>query len=409
MYIINKVFSRKDWSFMLTVNDETKDIDKELLSELEALLGCDPKEALFIDIETTGLSPKTSDIYLIGCGYFDGDTYRIRQFFAESATHEEEILSAFSSFAMDFKKLVHFNGDRFDIPFLADKYKKHLLSDPCEIRESLDIYKCVKPYKMQLGIPDCKQKTVELYLGIDREDEYSGGKLINVYRHYVDKRDDESLHLLLLHNHDDVLGMLRILPILRYHRFFSMFKNLPKQSVRTDEKIIDSLFSGDLPMKASKVQANYYKDYSGVNRQEVLMKLRLPFELPGGLAGNLDGCFFKADKKEATLRVPLFEEELKYFYSGYKDYYYLPREDMAIHKSLATFVDKDYRKKATPENCYTRKAGQYLMEWDLLFTPFFKRDYNDPAYFFDLNENLKQSRYCMSLYACHVMAHVLDL
>ena len=101
--------------------------------------------------------------------------------------------------------------------------------------------------------------------------------------------------------------------------------------------------------------------------------------------------------------------ELKYFYSNYKDYYYLPQEDMAIHKSLATFVDKDFREKAKPENCYTKKQGQYLMEWDLVFAPFFKRDYEDKSFFFDLNENMKKSRFAMSLYACHVVAHLIGL
>ena len=82
---------------------------------------------------------------------------------------------------------------------------------------------------------------------------------------------------------------------------------------------------------------------------------------------------------------------------------------MAIHKSIAGFVDKDFREKATAENCYTKKAGQYLREWDLCFSPFFKKNYGDKEFFFDLNDNMKQSRFAMSLYACHVIAHVLEL
>ena len=87
----------------------------------------------------------------------------------------------------------------------------------------------------------------------------------------------------------------------------------------------------------------------------------------------------------------------------------LPEEDMAIHKTLATFVDKDFREKAKPENCYTKKQGQYLMEWDLVFAPFFKRDYEDKSFFFDLNENMKKSRFAMSLYASHAIAKILGI
>ena len=55
--------------------------------------------------------------------------------------------------------------------------------------------------------------------------------------------------------------------------------------------------------------------------------------------------------------------------------FYLPEEDMAIHKSIASFVDKDYREQATAANCYTRKFSLYLPQWEVLVEPFFKREY----------------------------------
>ncbi|MCR5671653.1 MAG: ribonuclease H-like domain-containing protein [Butyrivibrio sp.] len=393
---------------MIKIDAELNDIDRELLNEVPQLVECDSSDVLFVDIETTGLSPKTSDIYLIGTAFFEGGNFKIRQFFAESAMEEKEILSAFSEFVNGYKTLVHFNGDKFDLPFMDAKYKKYDMINPLEALSSYDIYKKVKPYKLQLGLSDCKQKTIELFLGIEREDKYSGGKLIPVYEDYKKTKSREALELLLLHNADDVRGLFRILPVLKYHEFFSLFKNMPKVSVKTDEPVDDSSFDNNLPVRASKVQANYYTDIDGSRKQEVFMKLKLPFELPVPLSGNVSSCFFKTDKNEATLRVPLYETELKYFYANYKDYYYLPREDMAIHKSLATFVDKNYREKAKPENCYTKKEGQYLVEWDLVFAPFFKRDYEDKSFFFDLTENMKKSRFAMSLYASHVIAHILD-
>jgi hypothetical protein len=202
--------------------------------------------------------------------------------------------------------------------------------------------------------------------------------------------------------------MFGLLPMMRYLEFFNLFQNMPKVSIRTDEPIDDNAYDYELPVRARKVQANYYKDIDGTQKQEVFMKLSLPFELPSSLSGNLDNCYFKIIGKEATLRVPLYDTELKYYYSNYKDYYYLPKEDMAIHKSIAEFVDKAFREKATPENCYTKKAGQYLLEWDLVFAPFFKEDYKDKRFFFDLNDNMKKSRFAMSLYASHVIAHILE-
>lgn len=390
-------------------------IERPKSEDMEILLknlDCEEREILFIDIETTGLSPKTSDLYLIGAAYKTGNDWNIIQFLALSAADEKQVLSAFSDFSKGFKKLVHFNGDRFDIPFLKAKYEKYDLSDPTADMDSFDLYKQVKNYKKQLGLPDCKQKTIELYLGIDRQDQYDGGKLIPVYKNFVEKKDEESKRLLLLHNFEDVKGMFGLLPMLYYDSFFKQFKNMPEVSVRTDEEIDENSYmdglEGSLPVRAVKVSANRFKDYDGREKNEVFMKLRLPYELPSSLAGNIEGCYFKTEGSEATLRVPLYETELKYFYSNYKDYYYLPREDVAIHKSLAEFVDKDYRQKATASNCYTKKTGQFLREWDLCFAPFFKKDYEDDSFFFDLNEIMKKSRFAMSLYASHVIAHILD-
>ena len=101
--------------------------------------------------------------------------------------------------------------------------------------------------------------------------------------------------------------------------------------------------------------------------------------------------------------VPIYEEELKYFYANYKNYYYLPTEDMAIHKSIASFVDKDYREQATAENCYTRKFSLYLPQWEVLTEPFFKRDYRSRDLFFELTDDIKKDRDLFSRYASHIL------
>lgn len=392
---------------MIRTSEEFSLPENDIANSLDKLFGCNLSEILFFDIETCGLSPKTAEVYLIGVSYYQGHTWHIAQFMAENKDHEKEILDSFSDLIKDFKYLIHFNGNRFDIPFIQARCTLHGLNDPFEGIESFDLYKKISPFKLQLGLPDCKQKTIELYLGIDREDKYDGGKLIPVYKDFTESKDPEKLKLLLLHNFEDVKGMFGLLPMLRYLEFFHLFENMPEVSIRTDEEIDDNAYDYELPVRAKKVQANYYKDLDGSYKQEVFMKLALPFELPSSLSGNLDGCFFKIVGKEATLRVPLYETELKYYYSNYRDYYYLPKEDMAIHKSIAEFVDKSFREKATPENCYTKKEGQYLLEWDLVFAPFFKEDYKDNRFFFDLNDNMKKSRFAMSLYASHVIGHIL--
>ena len=86
------------------------------------------------------------------------------------------------------------------------------------------------------------------------------------------------------------------------------------------------------------------------------MNLKFPVPLPADITCSANSCYFIGSDNEGKLRVPIYEEEMKYFYSNYKDYYYLPQEDIAIHKSVASFVDKEFRQQALASNCYTRKA-----------------------------------------------------
>ena len=81
---------------------------------------------------------------------------------------------------------------------------------------------------------------------------------------------------------------------------------------------------------------------------------------------------------------------------------------MAIHKSVASFVDKTHRIQATAATCYTRKLSSYLPQWDYVFEPFFKREYKSPLLFFELTEELKGNRAAFSLYASHLLSRLAE-
>ena len=87
--------------------------------------------------------------------------------------------------------------------------------------DGIDIYKRIMPYKNFLKLENCKQKTIEKFLKIDREDKYSGSDLIGMYHLFVSSRDAATKDLLLLHNFEDVKGMLTILPVLAFSDLFN--------------------------------------------------------------------------------------------------------------------------------------------------------------------------------------------
>lgn len=334
---------------------------------------------LFIDIETTGFTAKSSSLYLIGTAFYTDGNWRIRQWFCENPTEEAAVLDAFFDFAAAFTHLIHFNGNNFDLPYLLQKCEQHNLPYKFDRFEGIDLYKRISPYKAFLHVPNCKQKTLEGLLDISREDRFHGGELIEVYRHYVENPSADARSLLLLHNSDDIRGMLQLLPLLSFY----------------------DLFNGNI--RAKKVQANRFIDYHGQEKQEILMKLTLPTPLPISLSNLANGCYFSGERDEGILKAPLYEEEMKYFYANYKDYYYLPAEDIALHKSVSSFVDASHRVQATAATCYTRKYGLFLPQWDILVEPFFKRDYRSREFFFELTDERKTDRELFSSYAQHLL------
>ena len=74
-------------------------------------------------------------------------------------------------------------------------------------------------------------------------------------------------------------------------------------------------------------------------------------------------------------------------------YYYLPAEDQAIHKSVAIYVDKAYRRAASQSNCYTKRKSAYLPLKDKSFTHnVFQRAYKEKEYFFEITEAFLQDK-----------------
>ena len=49
-----------------------------------------PKKTMFFDIETTGFSPDTTHLYMIGCCLYEDDGWQLIQWFDDTQTFEGE-------------------------------------------------------------------------------------------------------------------------------------------------------------------------------------------------------------------------------------------------------------------------------------------------------------------------------
>lgn len=343
------------------------------------------ESSIFFDIETTGFSAAHTQVYLIGCAVRKGTVIRTIQFFSEHPQDEKNILTAFSELISGCDTLITFNGLGFDIPYLQGRCNYHQLPDMFPRHQYLDIFKSISKYRHILKLPNMKQKTIEQFLGLSREDLYSGGELINVYDQYVKEPSEGLLELLKLHNYEDVTGMIDLLPILSYVQ----------------------LFEGNFYV--TSYEKNTFEEYEGSQGLELLLNLKPVFPLPKRFSYGWQDIYLTGFQEQVKLKVKIYQGELKYFYSNYKDYYYLPKEDMAIHKSVAFYVDKDYRTKAKAATCYSKKTGCFLPQYEEVFDPYFKLEYHDKISYFEMTEDITQSEEALKKYAQHLLKWLLQV
>ena len=314
------------------------------------------KRTLYFDIETTGLSAQSSYVYLIGCAYEEEETYSLTQWMTTDPAEEKELLRLFFEKAKAYDLLLHYNGTGFDLPFLEKKAQRHCLSYPLSDMESLDLYAVARKLKNYLPTEDLKLKSMEQFFGLSRTDTFSGGELIEVYAQFLGlyrlnemtnhgkEREVTALgHVLLLHNAEDIKN-LPSLTVLLFLQNLSSY--LSEQSI---SPVTVSISDSDIRNAAETLTIQYTLPFSFPK----FFSFELPWETFGLTFSFTETGIF-------TLMLPLFRGELKHFYPNPADYYYLPMEDCAMHKSVASFVEKEFRKKATAATCYSKKAGIFL-------------------------------------------------
>lgn len=340
------------------------------------------EHSIFLDIETTGFSPASSYVYLIGCAVRSGKYIYAHQFFAENTTEEQQILSAFLELLETYDTIISFNGVGFDVPYLKAKCDFYELQESFKEKTYLDIFKSISDLKFLLRLPNYKQKTIEKFLGIGRDDTQTGGELINVYREYIHHPSEEAEGLLHLHNYEDVIHMIDILPILSYME----------------------IFNGQYTILSTRIDS--YHAFDGTDGQELIITMQNDFPVPKRISLKQDSFYLMISKARTSIRVPVFDGELHYFYPNYKDYYYLPEEDMAVHKSVATYVDKDYRENAHASNCYTRKSGAFLPQYESIMQPEFREGYKDKISYFELTDDFCSSDIMIRRYIDHILKYI---
>lgn len=178
---------------------------------------------IFVDLETTGLAGGAgSYAFLVGCGWFDGAVFRVRQFFLSSFAGERVLLEAVAEAADAAGIVVTYNGKSFDLPLMETRFVLHRMETPFAGMPHVDMIhparRLWRPddqepedggrgYAVRPGA-DCRLTTLEATLcGHQREGDVPGFEIPSRYFHFVRSGDARALEAVLEHNRLDLLAL----------------------------------------------------------------------------------------------------------------------------------------------------------------------------------------------------------
>lgn len=197
---------------------------------------------LFVDLETTGIAGGAGTYaFLVGCGWFDSGTFRVRQFLLARYGSERGLLEDVAATAADAGALVTYNGKTFDLPLIETRFLFHRMTVPFGAMPHVDLLHAARrlwratepgpatsqtpPSVRQPGSPMCRYRVSspgpatlpratcslgaveQSVLGHVREDDVPGYGIPSRYFEYVRSSDARPLVAVLEHNRLDLLSL----------------------------------------------------------------------------------------------------------------------------------------------------------------------------------------------------------
>ena len=313
-----------------------------------------PESALLLNIETTGLRPSSSYVYMISAGYRVKEQFFYTAMLTGGRQEEAALLKALHELASSFSDVYCYGGNAFAFRFLSDRYAGYsdmTLFHPESLQ--IDLQKRIRPLQRLLPLPNTKKAQVETFLSFHRAADRTGKELIPIYGAWERNRIPEAKEVLLEHAETDIHSLSSIYRLTAYTDFLDGCWD----EIRTEQKE-DSLLFTVILRHPVPVSLSYHTEQASVFLQE----------------------------DQAMIRVPLLRGRLRYFLSPCRDYYYLPAEDTAVHKSVGQFVDKSMRVKAVPENCYVVREGVFVPVPAAFPGPVFSHSYQTEPYYTQYDE-----------------------
>lgn len=178
------------------------------------LPGVEPRDLLFLDIETTGLS-SSEPLFLIGTMALHGEMEpKLEMFLARTPEEEKAVLAAYHERAEN-KVLVTFNGKSFDWPFIEGRSRRYGLKFKTPPQHLDVLHQARSRWKRM--VPNCRLQTLELHLcGRQRQGDIPSSRIPDAYARWLETyaatgRGAHILAPIVHHNAWDILTMADLL------------------------------------------------------------------------------------------------------------------------------------------------------------------------------------------------------
>jgi uncharacterized protein YprB with RNaseH-like and TPR domain len=173
----------------------------------------DLSTALFIDLETTGLSGGTGVVpFLVGMGYYRDDKFYVAQYFLGELAEEERMIQELTQFIteMNFQSVVSYNGKGFDLPLLETRFILYRQPFPLNELPHLDfLFSARNLWKHKYD--NCRLfHLAREVVNADRAEDIPSAEIPWRYFQYLDTGNFDLIEPILYHNQEDILSLLGV-------------------------------------------------------------------------------------------------------------------------------------------------------------------------------------------------------
>jgi uncharacterized protein YprB with RNaseH-like and TPR domain len=170
---------------------------------------------VFFDTETTGLSGGAGTLaFLTGCGWFEPEGFRVRQWLLLSQAGEPAMLAALGRVVGGTTLLVSYNGRSFDVPLMNMRWAFHRQQNPFDDVPHFDMLPTARRlWRQREGAFDdadssCSLSTLERdVLGFHRDGDVPGFEIPSRYFHFLRTGDASALTGVLDHHRHDIVSL----------------------------------------------------------------------------------------------------------------------------------------------------------------------------------------------------------